>query len=68
MGVGAAIAVGSQDEKGICALFVLDANKIKIEERMEILSLGKLIMKFNDPIDQVKAIAAIIKKSPIRLE
>jgi len=31
MGVGAAIAVGSQDENGICALFVLAASKSRIE-------------------------------------
>ncbi len=32
-GVGAAIAAGSQAEKGICALFVIAPKKIKIMKK-----------------------------------
>jgi hypothetical protein len=63
--VGAAIAAGSQDENGICALLVNPANIISvIILSMFILSIN--VKKFHDPKFNIQAILIKIATSPIR--
>lgn len=65
MGVGAAIAAGSQAENGNCALFVHEAiiNNVKIKPEF-ILTKKKL----HEEVIKIIAIEIIIKASPTRFD
>lgn len=62
-GVGAAIAAGSQAEKGTWALFVRAASLMRATE-----FLGSAeVIKFHDPMSRLRPIAIKIRTSPSRL-
>lgn len=63
IGVGAVIAIGNHVEKGIWALFVIDA--IKIKYIINIFNLF-IMIKFNDPKYIINPIDKIIIISPTR--
>jgi len=66
-GVGAAIAAGSQAEKGICALFVMAAIIIITIIIREKFVLFKIRIS-HVPVEDSKAILTRISTSPIRLD
>lgn len=66
-GVGAAIAAGSQAEKGTWALFVLAANTTIIINTLEIRESILHSENFHVPSIRERDKATIIKTSPIRL-
>lgn len=63
--MGAAIAAGSQAEKGIWALLVIPAIVTRAQTKMEI-SLGLKKIKFQEPIVKSNPILIKIQTSPIR--
>lgn len=69
-GVGAAIAAGSQAEKGIWALLVIAANKTRRGTQFLNSDLLKRaqILKLKSPIDTNQAIESKIQTSPTRLD
>lgn len=62
-GVGASIAIGSQGEKGNCALLVIAASKVAIARGADGVRNGM----FQCAVLNVAAIPAINATSPIRL-
>lgn len=68
-GVGAAMAIGSHEENGICALLVEAAIIIKKDDKLNnLFDSCKNKVRFKDPIIHRSLDAIIIKKSPIRFE
>lgn len=66
--MGAAIAAGSQAQKGSCALLVIAANNIIRDRNVEGEKAFKLIIQnFHDPSIKIKQIANSKKISPKRL-
>lgn len=65
MGVGAAMAMGNQAEKGNCALFEHAAIIIRIKDRFE---NSEFIEKFQFDVINIILIDIKIRMSPVRLD